>query len=62
MTTTAVTVEAELETGCLSVHTDDSPEQTRRIFTAMAELEHGGTAPVDYTAWHELQSCACPAR
>ena len=56
MTTTAVTVDRELETRCLSVHTDDLPEQTRRIFTAMAELEHGGTAPVDYTAWHELQS------
>jgi hypothetical protein len=56
MTTTAVTVDRELETRCMSVHTDDSPEQTRRIFKAMAELEDGGTAPVDYAAWHELQS------
>jgi hypothetical protein len=55
MTTTQAGVDPELETRCVSFLTDDTPEQTRRIFLALADLEDGAGAPVDFEAWHQLQ-------
>jgi hypothetical protein len=55
MTTTQAGVDPELETRCISFLTDDTPEQTRRIFLALADLEDGDAAPVDFEAWHQLQ-------
>jgi hypothetical protein len=54
MTTTAAVVDAELETRCLADFTDDSPEQTRRVYMVLAELEENDD-PVDYKRWHDLQ-------
>jgi hypothetical protein len=51
-TTTKTQVHAENETRVLSLTTDDSREQTRRIFREMAN-EHN-RAP-HYGEWHELQ-------
>ena len=56
MTTTAASVDAELETRMLSVLTDDSPDQTRRVFEALADLEDEERSPVDFASWHDLQS------
>ena len=55
VTTTEAAVDAEIETRCLSIVTDDSPEQTRRVFRALAALEDELETPVDFDAWHELQ-------
>jgi hypothetical protein len=55
VTTTAAAVDPEMETRCLSVVTDDSPEQTRSIFRKVAELEDEDECPVDYEPWHQLQ-------
>ena len=55
MTTTAAQVDAEMETRCLSVLTDDTVEQTRRVFETLADLEDEVESPVDFEAWHELQ-------
>ena len=54
MTTTEAGVDPELETRVLSVTTDDTPEQTRRVFEAIAELEDDVDA-LDVEPWHELQ-------
>ncbi len=54
MTTTDAGIDAELETRCLSVVTDDSTEQTRRVFKALADLEDDDR-PVDLARWHEFQ-------
>ena len=43
------------ETRCISFLTDDTPEQTRRIFHALADLEDGADTLVDFEAWHQLQ-------
>jgi hypothetical protein len=55
MTTTDAAVDGELETRCLSILTDDSAEQTRRVYVALAALEHEADPPVDLAAWHEFQ-------
>ena len=55
MTTTDAAVDPELETRCLSTVTDDSREQTRRVFETLAELEDDPETAVDFAAWHELQ-------
>jgi hypothetical protein len=55
MTTTLAAVDHEMETRCLSLITDDSPEQTRRVFTTLAELEDEDECPVDFENWHQLQ-------
>ena len=52
LTTTKATVHAENETRVLSVTSDDSPAQTKRVFQALAaEL-----TPPDLRPWHDLQS------
>ena len=57
MTTTAAAIDPEMETRLLSVVTDDSPEQTRRVFQALAKLEdESSDDAIDYTVWHELQT------
>jgi hypothetical protein len=55
MTTTSAAVDPELETRCLADFTDDSPEQTRRVYLVLAGLEDTDEDPVDYEQWHELQ-------
>jgi hypothetical protein len=55
VTTTEGVVDAEMETRCLSLTTDDTPEQTRRVFAVFADQEEE-LAAVDFTPWHELQS------
>jgi hypothetical protein len=55
LTTTAAAVDSELETRCLADFTDDSPEQTRRVYVVLAELEDADEDPVDYERWHGLQ-------
>lgn len=55
VTTTAAVTDPELETRCVSLRTDDSRAQTRRIFEAVAALETGGGSGVDFAPWHELQ-------
>jgi hypothetical protein len=39
----------------LSVRSDDSPEQTRRVFDVYADLEERGGPPIDFERWHDLQ-------
>lgn len=56
MTTTAAEVDAEMETRVLAVVTDDTPEQTRRVFLTLARLDNGGGDPIDFDRWHELQT------
>ena len=55
VTTTEGFVDAEMETRCLSLSTDDSPEQTRRVFAVFADQEEELESAVDFDAWHELQ-------
>jgi hypothetical protein len=55
VTTTEAAVDAEMETRCLSVMTDDSSEQTRRVYRVVADLEDETESPVDFDAWHDLQ-------
>jgi hypothetical protein len=55
MTTTLAAVDHEMETRCWSLVTDDSPEQTRRVFTTLAGLEDEDECPVHFESWHELQ-------
>jgi hypothetical protein len=55
VTTTEGFVDAEMETRCLSLTTDDTPEQTRRVFAVFADQEEE-LAAVDFAPWHELQS------
>jgi integrase len=43
-----------METRCLSLTTDDTPEQTRRVFAATAAQEFAGET-VDLERWHDLQ-------
>jgi len=57
ITTTAAAVDSELETRCLSLTIDDSPEQTRRVFETLAELEMEAEGSlVHFASWHELQA------
>jgi hypothetical protein len=55
VTTTEAAVDVEMETRCLSVMTDDSSAQTRRVYGVLADLEDEAESPVDFGAWHELQ-------
>lgn len=55
MTTTASKTDAELETRCLAFMTDDTPEQTRRVFQVLAELEDEDELAVDFERWRTLQ-------
>jgi hypothetical protein len=55
MTTTEAAVDPELETRCLTIITDDSTEQTRRVYRVLAGLESELETSVDFSAWHELQ-------
>lgn len=54
VTTTEAAVDPELETRCLSLTTDDTPEQTRRVFAATAAQEFSDVG-VDLDRWHDLQ-------
>jgi hypothetical protein len=55
VTTTRAAVDPEMETRCLSLVTDDTPEQTRRVYDALADLEENrGT--VDLERWRDLQT------
>jgi hypothetical protein len=55
VTTTEAAVDTEMETRCLSVVTDDSREQTRRVYRVLADLEDETARPVDFGAWLDLQ-------
>jgi hypothetical protein len=55
VTTTEGLVDAEMETRCLSLSTDDTPEQTRRVYGVFADLEDG-VVPVEFEPWHDLQT------
>jgi hypothetical protein len=56
VTTTQGFVDAEMETRCLSLSTDDTPEQTRRVFAVFADQEEQTENRVDFDAWQELQA------
>jgi hypothetical protein len=56
MSTTKAYLDEELETRMLSLRTDDTPEQTRRVFQVYAELENGDSATLDFGRWHRLQT------
>jgi hypothetical protein len=56
VTTTEGFVDAEMETRCLSLSTDDTPEQTRRVYGVFADQEEEIDNGVDFQAWHELQA------
>jgi hypothetical protein len=55
MTTTEAAVDPEMETRCLTIVTDDTPGQTRRVFRVLAGLEDEEKSPVDFKDWHQLQ-------
>ena len=55
MATTRAYVDEELETRMLSVRSDDSPDQTRRVFELYADLEEEAGEVVDFERWHDLQ-------
>ena len=52
VTTTAEELHAENETRQITVETNDTPEQTRRILRAIADRAEA--PPVDTTTWHAL--------
>ena len=54
MCTTRSYVDEELETRMLSVRSDDTPDQTKRVYQVYADLEERASA-VDFAQWHELQ-------
>jgi hypothetical protein len=56
VTTTEGFTDPELETRCLSLSTDDTPEQTRRVFGVFADQEEHVTSWVDFQAWHDIQA------
>ncbi|MBA2312325.1 MAG: hypothetical protein H0V97_05945 [Actinobacteria bacterium] len=51
LTTTKVSIHAENETRALSLTTDDTPDQTQRVFRELANEGEGG---VDLEPWHQL--------
>jgi hypothetical protein len=53
--TTRVHLDDELETRMLAVRTDDTPEQTRRVFEIHAGLEQDDGDDFDFERWHDLQ-------
>ena len=50
-TTTRVSVDLDMETRCLTISVDDSPEQTKRVLAKMAEPPK----QVDFSKWISLQ-------
>jgi hypothetical protein len=54
VTTTEAAVDAEMETRLFAVVTDDTPEQTRRVFHKIAGSQKGA-GTLDLGRWHELQ-------
>jgi hypothetical protein len=56
VTTTAAFVDSELETRCLSIATDDTPAQTRRVFQVLAELENDDLPDDHFRVWRDLQT------
>lgn len=55
VTTTQPAIDPEMETRVLSVTTDDTPEQTRRVYASIAAQELH-EEQVDYGRWCELQA------
>lgn len=55
MATTKSYIDEELETRMLSVRSDDTPEQTRRVYEVYADLEEQTVDAVDFERWHDLQ-------
>jgi hypothetical protein len=55
-TTTAVRLHPENETRLLSISVDDTPEQTKRVFQALASSTGGAASTVDFAPWHALQT------
>jgi hypothetical protein len=54
VTTTEAAVDTEMETRLFAVVTDDTPEQTRRVFHKIAGSQKGA-GKLDLGRWHELQ-------
>jgi hypothetical protein len=54
VTTTEAAVDVEMETRLLSIVTDDTPEQTRRVFHQIAGSQKGADT-LDLERWHDLQ-------
>jgi hypothetical protein len=54
MTTTAAVTDPELETRCQTLRTDDSPQQTREVFRAIAAAGRQ-QGEVNLQRWHDLQ-------
>jgi hypothetical protein len=54
VTTTEAAIDTEMETRLFAVVTDDSPEQTRRVFHKIAGSQKGAGA-LNLGRWHELQ-------
>ena len=54
VTTTEAVVDAEMETRLFAVVTDDTPEQTRRVYHKIASSQKRAGA-LDLDRWHELQ-------
>ncbi len=54
VTTTEAAVDTEMETRLFAVATDDTPEQTRRVFHKIAGSQKGAST-LDLGRWHELQ-------
>ena len=52
LTTTAVSIDEELETRILSLTIDDTPEQTKRIILSIVDGEE--RQPVDVDRWHSF--------
>jgi hypothetical protein len=59
VTTTALNLDAELETRMFSIPITDSPEQTSAVLRALAIRDAGdeGNAEIDVAPWHALQTC-----
>ena len=56
VTTTAVKLHPENETRIFSITAKDDPQQTRAVFTALANRVNGrGTVELDLSQWHALQ-------
>lgn len=57
VTTTAMNLHNENETRMLSIHTDDSHNQTKAVLSRLADEVSGNglSGEIDYEPWHELQ-------
>jgi biotin operon repressor len=54
ITTTEAAIDAEMETRLFTVSTDDTPDQTRRVFHQIAGSQKGADA-LDLSRWHDIQ-------